>query len=209
MIGHGSDKKTPIAFPSSFKGSRYPIHNPLEYWGGWIFTVLSDAMSKTPPDTSHFIEICCQKKLQSPEKELHVECNWWQGQWAAGGGEVPSWWWWWCSWHWLNDCGGNSYVDSDGGDGDGDGDGGDGDGGTCARLRQIGGGQVLPGLKLLPSTLLSSLWGKGESTNTNYKIRSTNMNEKLKLLAGRELLPSSWPPWAPWVILSHTLLSPI
>ena len=43
------------------------------------------------------------------------------------------------------------------GDGDGDDGDGDGDGGTCARLRQIGGGQVLPGLKLLPSTLLSSL----------------------------------------------------
>ena len=34
--------------------------------------MVSDAVSKTLPDTSHFIEICCQ--LQSLEKELHVEC---------------------------------------------------------------------------------------------------------------------------------------
>ena len=36
--------------------------------------MVSDTVSKTPPDTSHFIEKWLPKKLQSLEKELHVEC---------------------------------------------------------------------------------------------------------------------------------------
>ena len=31
------------------------------------------------------------------------------------------------------------------------------------------------------------------------------MNEKLKLLAGRELLPSSWPPWVHLNWLGHSV----